>query len=188
MATADMASILSKVDAYMNSSAGKDKISKAIDNKVLSKSDGSAHTPQEAANKFIEILQKSIAGSGLSANVVSAISGITASAPHKISDGMYLVVVSFSGDTSRPSLAPSEYGGIAHLEELFDHGVGHQMNPVYGVWIGHGSSKIVSKTVIPGTHFIDAAVNEFKSSYGEEYNLIDIDVIRAYEGSLGYIS
>lgn len=143
----------------------------------ISLENGTIHTAEEAADKFVSVLKNSINTSGLSANAIAAISDIEYGEPVFVGDKC-VIAVWFSGDTSRPSLAPGAYpGGINRLEELLDKGVDHRMRAVHGEW--HGKD-IWSRTTIPGAHFIDAAKIDFMANYGSEYNVTDITI--EYEG------
>ena len=178
-----MASILSKVDQYLSSSDGQDRVKKAIDAKMMTGSSGgsggsSVHTIQEAADKFIEVLRKTIDSSSLSDYARRALyaADLDNTSPYKVKDGVYEVRVYFSDDLYRPSLVPNKYGGIDNIVALLNNGVDHTMNPVYGIWQGVTSQKIRSKTVIPGAHFIEQAVSDFMGNYGYDYNVTSIKI------------
>lgn len=162
----------------MNSSAGQAKtneiVQKALLGNIRLQSGGSVHTPEEAASKFIEVLRHSIESSGLSEGAISAVSDIEHGSAHRIGDGnTYIIGVYFVGDLSRPSLDEAKYGGINDIVDLFNYGVDHKMRPVQGLW--HGE-EIWSRTVIPGTHFIEQAITDFMGNYASEYNVTDISI------------
>lgn len=134
---------------------------------------GTVHTPEEAAAKFIEVLRSTIASSGLSAGAMGAVSEIDHTSAVPIgNDGTYSITVYFSGDASRPSLDEARYGGIDDIVLLFNNGVDHTMRPVHGYW--HGE-EVWSRTTIPGAHFIEQAVSDFMGNYATEYNVISIE-------------
>lgn len=177
MASINMDSILSKANAFMGSTKGVNMrnvcATKALLGQINIKSNAIKHTPEEAAIKFIEVLRSSINSSGLSAGAISAISDIDFG-DVTISGNVGTVRVYFNGDMSRPSLDPSSYpGGINDIVALFNNGVDHKMRPVHGMW--HGK-ETWSRTVIPGTNFIEQAVSTFMGSYATEYGVISIDV------------
>ncbi len=176
--TIDAAAIAAKVNAHLATSAGQKKVEDAVSRTMQTGGVG-VHTPEEAAEKFIGVLQAAIQDSGLSANAAGAISDLdhTSAAGYKDINGTfkYTVRVYFTGDLSRPSLDEARYGGIDDLAELFDTGVDHQMRAVHGVWHGH---ETWSRTVIPGAHFIDAAISDFMGNYSTDYNVINITVDR----------
>lgn len=177
MASINMDSILSKANTYLGSSSGMEKrnvcAQKALLGSISLKSGSVKHTPEEAASKFIEVLKDSIDTSGLSPNAISAISSIDYG-DVTIHGNVGTVKIYFVGDMSRPSLAPNSYpGGISDIVALFNNGVDHTMRAVHGTW--HGK-ETWSRTVIPGTHFIEQAVNTFMGVYATEYSVISIDV------------
>lgn len=166
-------SAMAKVLAKANEKSGKVVRNAVLNGGTLT----AAYTPQEAADKFIEVLHSSIESSGLTAEAMNAISDIEASAPVEIAPNVYSIDINFAGDMSRQSLAP-EYpkfkDGISNIAKLLNHGVDKQMNPVYGIWPGHGHT--MSKTIIKGAHFVESAVNQFMADYGQTYHVVDIKI------------
>lgn len=173
----DMDSIKRKTETFLNSSAGKSLIraqtGRALSGEIKFGSGSTAHTPDEAADKFVEVLRNTIAGSGLSEEAVQAVSNIARTNAISVGDNMYIIEIYFAGDNSRPSLDEERYGHIDNIVDLLNYGVDHRMNPVFGTW--HGM-EIQSKTVIPGAHFIEQAVADFKGNYSSEYNVLDITI------------
>lgn len=177
MASINMESILAKAKAHMGSSAGQSKVDNVVSKVMLGnirlQSGGTAHTPEEAASKFIEVLRNSINSAGLSEGAIGAVSNIEHGSAHSIGHNTYIISVYFVGDMTRPSLDEAKYGGINDIVALFNNGVDHTMRPVHGLW--HGK-ETWSRTVIPGTHFIEQAVSDFMGNYASEYNVINISV------------
>lgn len=177
----DMGAIRSKADNVVKSSSfqrEKQNLIKAALSGSIKIGMGGISIPSatEAAQAFIQVLTNHISSSGISANAASAISNLSYGSPN-FSGETCNITVSFSG-TARPSLVPERYpGGISHLEELFDKGVGHTMRAVHGTWNGNDTW---SRTTIPGAHFIDAAVSDFLASYGATYNVVGIEVTYEY--------
>lgn len=174
MASINMDSILSKANTFLGSSSGMKKRNVCAQ-EILSGKKNSGnfkHTPEEAASKFIEVLKNSIDTSGLSPNAISAISNIDYG-DVTIHGTTGTVKIQFVGDMSRPSLAPNVFDGIDDIVALFNNGVDHKMRGVHGTW--HGK-ETWSRTVIPGTHFIEQAVSTFMGLYAAEYGVISIDV------------
>lgn len=177
MASINMASILAKSKAYVQSDAGQSKVNNVVNKVMLGnirlQSGGNTHTPEEVAAKFIEVLRNSIDSAGLSDGAIGAMSNIEHSSAHSIGHNTYIISVYFVGDMTRPSLDEAKYGGIDDIVALFNNGVDHRMRPVHGEWRGH---ETWSKTVIPGTHFIEQAVTDFMGNYASEYNVTDISI------------
>ena len=173
-----MGSILRKAEKTVKSKAFKQEQQAYVQdvlsgNVTVNVGNGSIHSATETAEKFIEVLRNHINTSGLSSNAAGALQDISYGDP-VCNGSMCTIKVLFDGDTHRDSLYPAGYpGGINHLEELLDQGVGHTMKPVYGEW--HGEM-IRSRTTIPGAHFIDAAIHDFMMRDGTEYNVVGINV------------
>lgn len=181
MSSINMESILSKVQAYTRSTAGIQKIDNVVIN-IMSgnkkiKSGGRHYTPEQAAQKFIEVLKKEIESAGLSTGAIAAISNLGYTQPDYIGGNSYTIGVNFLDDLNRPSLDEAKYGGINNIAALFNNGVDHTMRPVHGTW--HGK-ETWSRTTIPGAHFIDSAVHAFMGNYAKEYNVTDIIVDNIY--------
>lgn len=177
MAVVNTDAVLRKVQAYTETPAGKKKVQNFIKQAKVAHirlSSGQViHTPEEAAGKFIEVLHNSIDSSGLSSGAISAVSDIEHGAAQSIGENKWVIDVYFKGDLSRPSLDDERYDGIDDIVALFNNGVDHRMHPVHGDW--HGK-ETWSKTVIPGSHFIEQAIRDFMGNYATEYNVIDISV------------
>jgi hypothetical protein len=176
-----MSSILAKAQSYMGSGDGKQLTNSLICKVMLglhAMKGTSPNLPEEAAKKFIEVLQNEINSCGLSAGAIDAISNLEHTATQRTGENTYVIGVYFAGNLSRPSLDEAKYGGINNLAALFNNGVDHTMHPIQGEW--HGS-EIWSRTTIPGTHFVDSAIRNFMSSYASKYNVTDISVSEAFQ-------
>ena len=184
MASIDWSAIEAVVNNYIDSPTGQKATKEVVDKIMLGEieiqSGGGAtnKTPRQAADMFIQVLKDTINSSGLSAGVTGAISkGIVRSAPYK-NGNCYSINVYWQEDLSRPSLLndiDGNYDRLVNLAELYDTGVDHTMEQVWGTW--HGK-KVGSKTDIKGTHFMDEAVRTFMDSYGSEYGVKDIVINR----------
>lgn len=176
MAGINWSSILGKAQAHINKPETQKEIRKKMDAVMLgiAPNPGGCHTPEEAADKFIEVLGKTIDSSGLSPEAVEAVKHLNYTKPYKLNDGTYLVTVYFDVDMSRPSLS-AKYDGINDIAELLNDGVDHTMNRVWGEWHGR---HIGSRTTIPGAHFMEQAIIDFMGNYASEYNVIDLKLNR----------
>lgn len=176
----NMKSIMAKARNAANSGSGKKKVNEAVDKVLLGQVrlqlSGTAHTPEEAAWKFIDVLTNAINSSGLSQNAIALLENIDCGKPYKLSDGTYCIYVSFKEDMHRESLAPGRFpNGIDDIAELLNDGVDHRMKAVRGEWHGY---ETWSRTVIPGTHFMEQAKADFMGNYASEYNVTNIEIIR----------
>ena len=72
---------MAKAQAHMGSNAGQAKVNNMVTKVMLGsitlKSGGKTHTPEEAAEKFIDVLRNSISSSGISSDAASAISELS---------------------------------------------------------------------------------------------------------------
>lgn len=195
MASINTSSILEKAKQYMQKSSIQRDIEEIVDRKMVSDNDrgpvhsASIHSPIEAAEKFIEVLQNEIRGLGvnggdfaagmLGPTAVSALTKLEHSAPVKIGKYKYRIDVFFAGDLHRESLAPDKYDGVDNIAVLLNYGYGAR-HSVYGVWIGHGSPRIQSLQSRCGAYFIESAVANFMQEYASGYGVSRIDVISGY--------
>lgn len=177
MASINMDSILAKARVCMDTSEKKAQVNNIVNKVILGQikleTSKNTHTPEDAASKFIEVLRGEINSSGLSVEAIDAISNLDYGAVHRVGENAYVISVYFVGDLSRPSLDESRYGSINDLATLFNNGVDHKMKAVHGKWHGR---ETWSKTVIPGTHFMEQAVQDFMSNYATDYNVTDIKI------------
>ena len=182
-ATIDMGSILGKAATAMNSSSVSKQVNTKIDAAMLGKAalekgNLGNHSVDDAAAMFIQVLRNAIYSSGVSSGVAYYLDDVDCGTPYKLSNGTYQIQIGFTdSDLSRPSLQPSMYGSISNLAALYNNGVDHVMKPVYGEWNG---TRVRSKTVIPGAHFMQRAVDDFAGNYAYEYNVIDIELDDIY--------
>lgn len=172
------ASILGKVNKYLGSSAGNKKINESVklimSGTLPHSGKGSVHTPEEAAEKLCSCLRDAANSSGMnvgqSAGQIKAVSEWAYGSPRDLGNGTWEITVSPGGATERESLVPEKYGGV-DIYSLLDNGVDHTMKYVWGEWHGNYTG---SRTVIPGSHFIDQGIRDFEGNYGTEYGVISI--------------
>lgn len=197
MAGINWDSIMKKANACMNTAQKKREIRTKIDLHMLGKltlggggnGKGSSRTPEEAAEKFIEILMREIkthenasyASGGISRSAIAGFPEIEHGTPYRVGD-KYCIDVYFSGDLSRPSLAPSYYDGINNIIALLNSGyeAGHR---VYGTWESRAwtdDERIASLVSRGGAHFIESAVDNFMGNYSTEYGVEKIDISDTY--------
>lgn len=161
----DMTSINKKIEAFLNSPAGKKKIAQAVNVKISSIG---AEEANAAAQNMISVLRSTAGGYGLPESVAGCFDGLSASAPVKVSDNRYEVSINLGGNLARNSLAPSKYGSVDNIVALFNNGydAGNYVYP-------EGESKYTrSRKSRPGLHFMQQAVSNFNSSYGASHNAV----------------
>lgn len=184
MAIIDMASIASKINAYANTSQGKQAINKAIRNVSINfGARATKFSPEEAANKFVEVMLdavRSAHGSAMGQTAVDAASNFVAGTPSfsTAANGGTVATIpfTFEGNLHRDSLAPSKYGGVDNIVALLNNGYSANRT-VFGSW--HGKN-IASRKERAGAGFVQSAVRIFMSQYATDYNVIDIKVGDAY--------
>ncbi len=183
MAVINMASIIPKINAYAGSAQGKKVIWTATKNIAMKfGASVSKHSPQEAADKFVEIMEstvKGMEGSTLGSTAVSAASNFISGTPFvSTSSGAVAVTIpfTFQGDLHRYSLRPDIYGGIDNIIALLNNGYSAS-HTVFGNWHGKDTASLKDRD---GAGFIQSAVGEFMSKYAKEYNVLSIEIDGAY--------
>lgn len=181
----------------MSSPHMKEKIREKIDNHMLGISEpdpvrkpgsgrlASVPTVEDAGLKLAETVLFEIQNSeGLSAHAKEVIGDyenidVSPGSTYYYNDfrNEYIIRVYVRDDLSRPSLDPQRYpDGINDLILLLNDGVDHQMKPVFGIWHMDSADErpTWSRTVIPGAHFLEAAIDDCFGNYGHEYHIKDI--------------
>ena len=171
-----MGEALSAFKRYTLSKDYEDAIGAIIDEFVIGirRISGNLHTPEQAANKFVEVLRTTIQNSGLSANAAEAVSQWEYGRAIEIGNCRYVVWVTEDDDMSRPTMSKKD-NNIDNIALLLNDGVDHTMNRVWGTW--HGKH-IGSRTTIPGAHFMEQAVSDFMGNYAYEYGVENIEIIK----------
>ena len=162
MAQVNIDSIMAKIDAKLQSGDAKKRIDEITDEKC-------EKIANEAGDKFIGVLRNAIRSSGISSDAADKISELEYSV-RKIGDGKYEAFVWFSGDQSRMSLKGGDEM-INKLPYLLNNGVDHTMHVVHGEW---HDKEYYSRTKIPGAHFIEQAIIDFKANYGSDYGVEEV--------------
>lgn len=180
MATVDMGSILKKVEAWEKSDAGQKRMRSTIDKYIKTgvKTTQAGDTVltldrmKEMANILIRILAKSAAG--LPASVAEHFSSLKSSTPKRLPDGSYEIEISFADDLTRASLQPYDYEGARNIVAIFNNGYpqnggrAEAISQVAGFW--HGEY-VHARGSREGLHFMQAAADEFNSTYGAVYDV-----------------
>lgn len=149
----------------------------AIINQILTQYIETGVRPAGVTGNIITKAQMQEAVEALKDMIVSGGSSLPASVQANVrslkageiegSPGNYTATLTFEGDLSRPSLDPDEYGGLDDIIALFNSGYNHNpIGRVFGEW--HGE-RVGNRTVRIGTHFVNAAIDAFNSTYGAKY-------------------
>lgn len=180
MAVINMASITSKVNAYLKTPAGKQKVNSTTIKAILTAESGAIKcSPEEVAATFVSTMLESARSAAFGATAYEAISGFSAGAPAVSNAGEMVVITipfSFTGDLHRDSLAPETYGGVDNIVALLNNGY-TAGGTVYGQWHGKQIHSLRKRT---GTHFIQSAVRQFWDKYAGVYNILNIEVSGEY--------
>ena len=178
-------SIKGKAKSYLSTKEGKIKINSAISKKIKENKAGTS--PKSAGEAFVSVLRSEInmlaatstedlRGGGLGASAIETLNHIKVSSPFKVSDNIYTVEISFTGDLTRPSLAPKKYGGIDNVAALLNNGYDANRS-VHGYWHGEDKWSLVSRQ---GAHFMNNAVDRFSSEYKDKFNIVNIELNDIY--------
>lgn len=178
----NVGSIAGKVKKYADSVAGQQKMSQAMQKIREGKgaSGGSGRTQagdtvvtyeqmQAAAKDLISIIRKHAASANLPASVMSHIESFSDSPLVKNDDGSASIAINMLDDASRESVQPEKYGGAYNIVASFNAGY-HAQNVTFGYWKSH-EVYIGTKQQREGSFFLQSAINEFNSKYGQAYNV-----------------
>ncbi len=170
-------SILEKAQACVAKPENQKKIEKLKDNYILNNKSGGRsfygqHTPVEAGEAFGRVLRATIQSSDLPSGVISLLEDYDVSKAYKISNGKYMVFVSFNKDTLRESMSTFKSYYNVDIAELYNNGVDHIMPQI---WERTPDGKLeISNNYIPGAHFMEQAVVDFFGNFGSEYDVLEI--------------
>ena len=158
-------SIQSKINRYLNSPAGQQRL-QAERERILASgathlANGKEIVTAETAAKLASELAAMI--SAAAAAVPGVDSSVGCSAPVR-NGKCYAVDLSFTGDLGRASLYQ---GGISNIIALFNNGYSASA-PVYGMWHGKHIKSLTSR---PELGFMQNAVDEFNARYAGKYNV-----------------
>lgn len=195
-------SILKKLETNEQTTKFQKKKDEVVNKIMLGKmtlssggAQGTIHTPEEAAMKFIEVLSYAMdshVGSNYSGGQISklardALTGLEYGKAYKYpgETDVYHIDIWFDVEKHRESLDPKKYPeGIDNIIALLNSGY-DASGSVWGVWTDHKGNRstdelgnVVDIPSLPhreGSHFIEQAIRDFLGNYGSEYNVFNIE-------------
>jgi len=199
MAGINWDSIMKKANACMNTQQKKQEIQTKIEQHMLgkiklgaSRGGKALHTPDEAADKFIEVLTQEInshaggdyAKGGMSRRAIAGFPEIKHGEPYR-KGGKYYIDVYFDGDLSRESLAPKRYeDGIENIIALLNSGY-DAGSVIYGTWEKYDTEERIASLISRGgAHFIENSKDKFMDNYSTEYGVEEIEISDTYLGDI----
>lgn len=203
MPAINMSSIMSKVGAYSRSVSGKLRMKECIQkyaaegkNRTAAGSNVMTEADMiEASGRMIQFIQQEAQMCDLPQSVLNHLYNLDVSDPIKMPDGTTMMYIYFSGNLHRDALENDEgYIGIDNVVALFNNGSpedGHTPEYIYGYWNGHKPTGealtglrstyedkfawVRSKRERAELHFIQNAIENFNSKYGNKYNVVAIE-------------
>lgn len=175
-------SIMQKVRAYINSSAGKNRSEKYIyecrvKDKKITEAGSRVITFRDmciAADSLIEMIYDAASKRAVPSSVLNHIGSLKYLGPYEVGNKStdkvyYKIEFYFEDDLSRPSLYKEKYDGIDNIVALINNGYSAR-DYVYGIWSGHENlGRIRSRIERDGSHFIQIAINDFNRLLGAFY-------------------
>lgn len=129
----------------------------------------------DVGDTFAAVLYDVIRSSGLHPSVKDKLIDTHVGEPRKLSNGNYMITVSFSEDLERESMSTlKDYGYNVNLARLYNNGVDHMMQQLFERRGANKDILLVSNTDIRGVHFAEEAERLFKEQYGKRYHIVDI--------------
>lgn len=182
MASVNIDSILDKVDDYKRSDKGQKRMKSTIDKYVrtnVSKTQGGSDVLTRKAmldygNKLIHAIQNAALSCDLPQSVAAHFSSLKRGKTAILSDGSYIMEISFTDDLTRESLEPEKYGGVRNIVAIFNNGYpadssrSAAISNVSGWW---HSEYIHALGARSGLHFMQTAVNDFNQTYGSQFGI-----------------
>ena len=164
MATINSGALRSKLNAFLNSAEGKQKVAGCVD----------ASTDIAAVESaFVGVMLGCASGaSGVASDFHACGASISTGR------GEIIATIPFEfGNKHRDSLYPAGYSGVDNIVALFNNGYSAR-NTVYGLW--HGS-KIKSLQSRDGLRFIQAAKQSFEGAQIGNARVLSIEIDGEYE-------
>ena len=173
--------LLSKLQDYVNTSAGKKKIDdkimsyrKGLDPKVKSTGrtygGGVIMTEKQmvsAAKDLISMIRSAAAQEDLPASVMEHIESFDYTLPYITANGSFQIQIYMTDDPKRESLNPNKYGGVDNIVAIFNNGYTAN-NRIRGEW--HGK-RTLSLDKRQGSFFMQKAVDSFNAKYGSQFDI-----------------
>lgn len=192
MSRINIDSIMKKVQAYANTSAGKalikSKIKEYRETGIEKTAGGSVILTEQRmcriAENMITILKTNAGLAKLPQSVLSHFDSLEYTRPLKLNDTSYFIEIHFTDDLSRLSLKimTGKYkgkrtgDGIENIVSLFDTGYpmdDRSLKPVHGVWDGHEEAGIIrSRTFRDELRFMQNSIDEFNRVIGKRYGVV----------------
>lgn len=171
MASVNMSSIMSKVNAYMESDEGKNRSQAVVDQYVKQgKRVTAAGSKVLTTAEMTDLSNKLAAQVAAMANgyVAESVSGLietlTPGKPVQVGPLEYSIELTFTGNKHRDSLQPQNYSGIDNIIALMNNGYdAPNAKYVQGYWHGVYTHGLPHRE---GLGFMQAAVNDFNNTYG----------------------
>lgn len=179
MSSVNMNAIISKADKYIDSNKSG-KVAAAMSNTFKKSIGKSNNNPRAAANALIDMITQ-YANAELSQGVANIASNLICGEPKYLGDGLATIEINFNDELNlqRKSLI-GRYTNedVNNIIALYNTGVDHEMKAVRGYW---HNRYIESRTIIPETYFIQDAINSFKASFGDRYDVVNVELSPEYE-------
>lgn len=188
----DERSIMSKLNAYAKTSAGKKK----MEAKIQSYRNGSdpgvrssgrtygggvivtEREMMDAATELVSMLRSAAASVNLPVSIMEHIESFRVLPPKIEPDGSATVEIYMADSPARASLYPEKYDYVDNIVAIFNNGYTAK-NKVYGKWHGVNVSSLDKRQ---GLFFMQKAVDAFIDKYGSKLNVtVSLDPI--YNGA-----
>lgn len=182
MGKSNLDSILDKVDKWKNSREGQKRMRNVLDtyarNGINETLAGSQVLTRQAmfdyADKLIEAVRNTALSCDLPDTVADHFDSLRRGRVTMLSDGSFVVEISFDDDLSRPSLQPEDYEGARNIIAIFNNGYPadqsrtEAISHVSGWWHGRNVNALGFR---PGLHFMQTAVDDFNAVYGSKFGI-----------------